>query len=49
MLDPAFRNPPILSPGHELAQGIDLVIVFAFWEGEDLIAKVIEPRGALWQ
>jgi hypothetical protein len=45
MLDAAFRNPPIVGPGHELAQGIDLIVMLAIREGKDLAAQFIEPGG----
>ncbi len=34
---------PLLSPRHKLAQGVNLVVMLAFREGEDLAAKFIEP------
>ena len=44
-----FGIPPILGPCHELAQGIDLVVVLTIRESEHLCAQLIQPRGTFFQ
>ena len=49
IIDAVLRNQPIFGPCHELAQGIDLVVVLDIREGEHLCAQLVQPRGILFQ